>query len=386
MLVNYSGWLGEFQYDDEEFREETIKTDHGDLDALHYIGNGSYVEIPEGCRDYTGMSYGVVFPDGFEFEYIKDRGVTCMASMFEKAVMGKGFYLPNCEDWESDCVPLDFSECKDTSYMFAGAKFNEDFEFNSIPELWKEVKFGAGVNMNYMFAGAEFKNPNSLRGFNIRSRYGTIRGIFQNCIFPDGFWIPIDINVYDGLYFEDMSNMFDGTKFGKDFELRGIVDLNGESTNQFCENGFDIFSEETVLPDDIKQIAEILPERLRNEAILSMFCFGFFDSEDKLGYQVWSILDGFYLDDFDELTEYMNSDECFTRKEDALSISRAIYFQELNENVGLYSKGIANISDEDVDETVNWASDHIVKFRGLWVPGVKWLIEDWKEYINSQRG
>ena len=68
MIRHYDGVLGTFDYDDEMFEvvyHEGLNPACDSVEYLHYIGDGSKIELPDGCVNTNRMFYNCWLPEGF---------------------------------------------------------------------------------------------------------------------------------------------------------------------------------------------------------------------------------------------------------------------------------------------------------------------------------
>ena len=316
MLVNYKGKLGEFTYDDSEYRLETFSVLH-DVESLHYIGDGKSATFPKGILDCFGMFYGVQFKEGFKFIDFDTSGVLCMKSMFEKAVMSSDFSFPD---------EFSTKNCKDFSYMFADAKLNDSFE------LGEGFDTVGSMDMQYMFCNVEFKNPEALLRLYINP-HNTMY-MFKNCVFPDGFRLSfLYMNAECG---DCMLGMFAGTKFNSDF----FVERGGI---EYADKTPDLFSESTVFSELVTRVREKLPERLKDLAVLRDYSL-----KNKFTESVWLAEDATSYDNFLDLVDEYGADYV----DWAWKVRSAFVIARLEEALGLFEKDIKDISREDLEKVI----------------------------------
>lgn len=316
MLVNYKGKLGEFTYDDSEYRLETFSVFH-DVESLHYIGDGKSATFPKGILDCFGMFYGVQFKEGFKFIDFDTSSVLCMKSMFEKAVMSSDFSFSD---------EFSTKNCKDFSYMFADARLNDGF---TISEGFDTVN---SMDMQYMFYNVEFKNPEALLGMYINPHNSMC--MFKNCVFPDGFRLS---SLYMSKSCGDcMKDMFAGTKFNSDFFVEdGGIEYEGNTP--------DLFSESTVFSELVVRVREKLPERLKDLAVLRDYLL-----KSKFTKSVRLAEDATSYDNFLDLVDEYGSDYVDL----AWTVRKAFETTKLDMALGVYDKDIKDITREDLMKVV----------------------------------
>ena len=121
MIKHYKGKLGEFDYDDKEFKI----TDPYNKEHLHYIGKGLLVDLPKGCINTRYMFARCELPRGFTLGNFDTSNVVDMDSMFYKCKIPKGFTLGDKFDTSNvrdmECM---FSECEMPEGFTLGDKFN----------------------------------------------------------------------------------------------------------------------------------------------------------------------------------------------------------------------------------------------------------------------
>lgn len=97
MIKHYDGVLGTFDYDDEMF--EVVEDPGGTKycstpEYLHYIGDGSRIELPDGCINTSRMFEGYKMLADFSLgEKFDTSSVTDMKGMFNYCRLSEGFSL-----------------------------------------------------------------------------------------------------------------------------------------------------------------------------------------------------------------------------------------------------------------------------------------------------
>lgn len=143
MIKHYDGVLGTFDYDDEMFEvvEDLDGAEYfGAPEYLHYTGNGSSIELPDGCVNTNRMFYDCQLPKDLNLgEKFDTSKVENMHGMFGYCKLSEGFSLGE---------KFDTSNVTDMEDMFCYCKLPEDFslgeKFNTssvtcIVQLYCEV-------------------------------------------------------------------------------------------------------------------------------------------------------------------------------------------------------------------------------------------------------
>ena len=199
MIKHYKGILGEFDYDDEEFK--IVELD--DTSYIHYIGKGLSVDLPKGCINTS--------------------------KMFTKCKLPEGFHLGD----------FGTSNVKDMRYMFASCNLPKEFtlgdKFNT-----SNVK-----NMKHMFYECEFSDVFSLGNHFDTSNVIDMSCMFAKCIFPEGFSLG---DKFDTSNVEDMNCMFYECRFNKRFNFGSKFKTNKAIEN---ENIVSIFNYCKLMPYNI---------------------------------------------------------------------------------------------------------------------------------------
>lgn len=237
MLRPYSGSLGEFVYNDDEFKVELICIEKDVFkDALRYIGNGNAVSLPKGCISTRFMFRGCKLPEGFSlYESFNTSNVVDMACMFYDCKLPKGFTLgPN----------FNTSNVIDMIGMFYGCDLPENFS------LGPNFDTSSVTSMRYMFCKcdlpAEFSlgskfNTSSVKSMksmfeychahttlNLGSKFNTENVTNMACMFMDA---KLDDGIelgdnFDTSNVQTMQRMFSNTKVGDKFSLGSKFDTS----------------------------------------------------------------------------------------------------------------------------------------------------------------
>ena len=146
----YSGDLGNFEYDDTEFR---LCDDYNKDLYLAYIGSetdGSKIKIPDGIikcdymfRDHVGLTSAPIIPEGVKSCKAMFEGCDALETM---TVIPDS--VENCEDMFRKCINLKRSEsisknAKNCNFMFDGC-----LNLKNAPIMPNKIEFCNGMFRN----------------------------------------------------------------------------------------------------------------------------------------------------------------------------------------------------------------------------------------------
>ena len=215
MIKHYEGYLGTFDYDDEEFEI---------YGYIRYIGKGLSVDLPKGCIETSYMFMGRILPEGFHLGDFDTSNVRYMDGMFNKCILPEGFTLgdkfdtSNVEDMSNmfyECkMPkgfslgdhFDTSKVEDMRFMFANAivpdgfSLGDHFDTSNVRDmrnmfdycaLYKDLLGDKFDTSNVRYMQNMFSHCVFPEGFSLGDKFNTSKvknmdGMFSHCAFPEG--------------------------------------------------------------------------------------------------------------------------------------------------------------------------------------------------------
>ena len=256
MLQHYEGRLGEFDYDDGEFKVFSSCPCNNFTPCIRYIGEGTTVNLPKGCVDISYMFYERKLPKGFTLgKGFNISNVLSMKGLFSNCILPKGFTLgdnfdtSNVEDMSdmfSNCIlpkgftlgdKFDTSNVHDMSGMFfncvlpEGFTLGDKFDTSHVSDtdnMFADCKLPKGFTlgdkfdtshvmfMEYMFAGCKLP-----KGFTLGDKFDTshvenMDNMFKECVLPNDFTLG---DKFDTSKTIGMCNIFEGSVLPESFVL-----------------------------------------------------------------------------------------------------------------------------------------------------------------------
>ena len=185
MIKHYEGYLGTFDYDDEEFEI---------YGYIRYIGKGLSVDLPKGCINTSYMFMGSILPEGFHLGDFDTSNVRYMDGMFAKCILPEGFTLGDKFDTSNvKDISNMFYECKIPKGFSLGDKFNTS-KVEDMYGMFSHCAFPEGMSEKSLLS--KQKCLNNVYKTTLEKPYANVSCFTMDCLNDNIILLPE--NIFNG--------------------------------------------------------------------------------------------------------------------------------------------------------------------------------------------